>query len=75
MKRTTIVADERTLDQLKALARDRGISFAQIIREALEAKATQFRPKPESLGIAASRRGSRTSERAGVGRTPPRSWD
>jgi predicted transcriptional regulator len=51
MKRTTIMADEETLERLKGLARDRGVSFAEVAREALEAKAAEFRPKPTTLGM------------------------
>jgi len=54
MVRTTIVADDGVLDRLRALARDRGVSFAEVVREALEAKAAEFRPQPRSLGIAQS---------------------
>lgn len=73
MKRTTIVADEQTLERLRALARKRNVSFAEVVREALDDKASEHRPKPKSLGIAGSGR-SDVSEKAGVGRTPPRSW-
>lgn len=51
MKRTTIMADEETLERLRGIARDRGVSFAEIAREALEAKAKQYRPKPRWIGM------------------------
>jgi predicted transcriptional regulator len=73
MRRTTVMADDLTLERLKSLARDRGVSLGQIIREALNEKAAQYRPKPHSVGIASSRRG-RVSETTATERVPPRSW-
>jgi hypothetical protein len=71
MKRTTIMAEESTLERLRALARERGVSFAEVAREALAEKAGEFRPRPKSLGIGDSGRHD-VSRSAGVGRTPPR---
>ncbi|MEX2458200.1 MAG: CopG family transcriptional regulator [Actinomycetota bacterium] len=51
MRRTTIMADEETLERLRGLARDRGVSFAEVAREALEAKAAEYRPKLSWLGM------------------------
>ncbi len=51
MRRTTIMADEETLERLRGLARDRGVSFAEVAREALEAKAKEYRPKPTFIGM------------------------
>ncbi|MGH2724529.1 MAG: CopG family transcriptional regulator [Actinomycetota bacterium] len=73
MRRTTIMADEVTLNRLRGLARERGVSFAAVVREALEEKSREYRPKPKSLGTFDSGR-TDLSEKAGVGRTPPRSW-
>lgn len=73
MKRTTIMADEETLERLKALARDHEVSFAQVAREALEEKAAQYRPKPTCLGLFDSGR-SDGSELASRGPVPPVSW-
>jgi predicted transcriptional regulator len=64
------MADDDTLDRLRALARERHVSVAEIIRQALSDKAREFRPRPRSLGIAESAP-ARTSEFAG--RVPPRS--
>jgi predicted transcriptional regulator len=71
MKRTTILADEKTVRKLKGLASDRGVPFSEVVREALEQKAAEYRPKPQSLGIAESRA---TGARKASGRVPPRSW-
>ena len=73
MKRTTIVAKEETLKRLQALARERDVSFAEVVREALEEKAGEYLPRPKSLGVGASGR-SDISSNAGVGRTPARPW-
>jgi hypothetical protein len=71
MLRTTVMAEEEVVERLRMLARDRGVSFAEIAREALEEKAREYRPRPTCLGLGSSGR-SDNSEHAGVGRTPPR---
>jgi hypothetical protein len=73
MKRTTIMADERTIDRLKALAREEGRSLADVVREALEEKASNYRPRPESLGAGRSKP-ARTGASSGSRRIPARSW-
>jgi Ribbon-helix-helix protein, copG family len=72
MIRTTIMADDETMQRLRALARERGVSLAQVIREALADKADGYRVKPR-LGTFSSGRGD-LSEVASRGRIPPRSW-
>ena len=71
MERTTIMADPEVLERLRQLARQRGVSFAQVAREALQAKASEYRPRPTCLGIGSSGEQD-VSSRAGVGRTEPR---
>lgn len=51
MVRTTVMADAITMNKLKGLAEERGVSLAAVVREALEEKAATFRPKPLSLGM------------------------
>ncbi len=51
MIRTTVMADPVVMDRLKALAKERGVSLASVVREALEQKSREFRPKPLSLGM------------------------
>jgi predicted transcriptional regulator len=63
------MADDDTLDRLRALARERHLSLAEVIRQALAEKALEFRPRPRSLGVAESAP-SRTSEFSM--RVPPR---
>ena len=72
MKRTTIMADEETLGKLRDLARDKGVSFAEVARQALAEKAEELRPRLTSLGTFDSGR-SDTSELASDP-IPPRSW-
>lgn len=73
MERTTIVADERVLERLRALAHDRGVSFAEVVREALETKAGEFRPTPRSIGIASSG-GADVASTEATEPVPPMSW-
>jgi hypothetical protein len=73
MQRTTIMAQEATIQRLKDLARQRGVSFAEVVREALEDKAAGYRPRPASIGSGLSAP-SRTSRTAASRRQPPRSW-
>ncbi len=44
MKRTTIVAEESVLYRIRRLAENRGVSFGEIVREALEEKLDRERP-------------------------------
>ncbi|HEX9823598.1 MAG TPA: CopG family transcriptional regulator [Actinomycetota bacterium] len=76
MTRTTIVADDHVIARLKAMARKRGISFSQLVREALEEKAREFRPKPKSIGVFSSGSSGRTdiASTDATERVPPRSW-
>ncbi|MFL5796715.1 MAG: CopG family transcriptional regulator [Actinomycetota bacterium] len=73
MKRTTIVAPEAVLERLRTLARDRGVSFSEIVREALDQKAAEYRPKPTFLGIASSGRTDIASTEA-TEPAPPEPW-
>lgn len=73
MKRTTIMAEPEVLDRLRALARDRGSSLAEVVREALEEKARQYRPKPTFLGIASSAP-NRVASTEATEPVPPVSW-
>jgi hypothetical protein len=66
------MADQQTMDHLKALARDRGVSLATIVREALEDKAKEYRPKPH-LGTFSSGR-TDTARTLASEPTPPEPW-
>jgi hypothetical protein len=73
MSRTTIIADDHVIARLKSLARERGVSFSQVVREALEEKALTHRPKPKSIGVFRSSRTDIASTDA-TERVPPVSW-
>jgi len=50
MKRTTIMADEELLDDLRCIAED-GVPLAEVIRDALRTKAAQRRPRLKGKGV------------------------
>lgn len=55
MSRTTIMADDALLDQLRTIAREEGISLGEVIRQGLEWRALQRRRGPPSfIGAIAS---------------------
>lgn len=68
------MANPATIDRLKALARQRGVSFGEVVREALVEKAAEFRPPLTCIGGARSGRSdvSSTDATEPVGR--PLSW-
>lgn len=55
MKRTTILADERLLAEVNAVARRRGVTTSHAVREALEQYVAQEQaggqPLPELVGM------------------------
>jgi metal-responsive CopG/Arc/MetJ family transcriptional regulator len=73
LQRTTIVAPEELLRRLRVVAAERGTSMAELIREALEEKVAEHRPKPKSIGIGDSGH-TDTARRAGDERPIPRPW-
>lgn len=79
MRRTTIAAPDEVLDALQAIADERRVPVAEIIREALAEKAARYvpvpreRPLPRSLGLGASGH-TDTARRTGEERPEPRSW-
>lgn len=75
VQRTTIVADERIMEQLREIARKERLSLAQVIRQALELRVKQQRPRPSFIGRGASTEPPfDTSERAADIIYQPRSW-
>lgn len=67
------MADDATLERLRLIASSRRVSLATVVREALEAKAATYLPRPKSLGA-----GESSPARKAAGdtndRQPPRSW-
>jgi Ribbon-helix-helix protein, copG family len=45
------MADPIVMERLKALARERGVSLASVVREALEEKAKDYRPEHTWIGM------------------------
>jgi hypothetical protein len=66
MKRTTVFAEDEVLDALAAMARQRGISLAEITREALSAYVSRKRGKKKPLSFVGIGRSGRSdvAERA-----------
>ena len=54
MSRTTIMADDALLDELREIAADEGISLGEVIRQGLEWRATTRRRVPSFVGAIAS---------------------
>lgn len=56
MSRTTIMAPDELLDELRELARERGVSLGEVIREALELRARlgRSRTPPSFIGAIAT---------------------
>ena len=73
MERTTISLPEELLDRLRLIAAERRTSMAALVREALQEKVAEHRPRPRSLGVGASGHVD-TARRTGEARPEPRSW-
>jgi plasmid stability protein len=73
MQRTTMMLPEDLRKRLRVIAAERGVSMATVIREALDEKVEQSRPRPRSLGIGASGT-SDTARRSGEEAPEPRLW-
>jgi metal-responsive CopG/Arc/MetJ family transcriptional regulator len=73
MERTTLSLPEELLHRLRVVAAERGTSMATLVREAVEEKLRDHRPRPRSLGVGDS--GTRDTARESGDRRPmPRSW-
>lgn len=65
MSRTTIMADDELLDGLRAIAKQEGVSLAEVIREGLEWRVRTRRRVPSFIGAVARDSGpGDTAERA-----------
>ena len=73
MARTTISVPEELLQRLRLMAAEQRTSIASLVRDALEEKASSYRPRPRSLGIGASGH-TDTARRTTEERVEPRSW-
>lgn len=50
MRRTTIMANDALLDQLRAIANEEGVSLGEVIRQGLEWRAGLRRRPPSFVG-------------------------
>lgn len=73
MMRTTISLPAEVIVRLKVLAAQRHTSMAALIREAVEEKTAEARPKPRSFGSFRSG-GARLAERASNDEYEPPPW-
>lgn len=62
MRRTTLFLDEKLQRELRRLARNRGTSMAQLVREALAVYVTGSAAPPAALPSVAGRFASGTSD-------------
>jgi hypothetical protein len=75
MKRTTIMAPEELLNRLQSIAREEDTSLAEIIRQALEWRATQGGRRPRFIGSGQSEEPPHDMGRRSSDITyTPRSW-
>lgn len=75
MRRTTIMADEDTLERLRDIARHEGRSLADVIREALDERARNPRPRLHFLSVGASEPGTGPTARESAELRPePPAW-
>lgn len=73
MERTTISIPDDVIQRLRVIATEQHTSVAGLVREALEEKVKNYRPRPRSLGIGASGR-TDTARRTAGERAEPRPW-
>jgi hypothetical protein len=74
MRRTTIVAPEELLDRLRAIAREEDTSFADIVRQGLEWRASHPGKRLRFIGAGRSQEPHDTARQAGDIDFTPRSW-
>ena len=65
MKRITMMVDEQLLAELRKIARDEGVSLAEVIREGLDWRARRPGRPPSFIGaVASGERGRDTAAHA-----------
>jgi hypothetical protein len=64
------MADPVTMGRLKAIAAERGVSLATVVREALEAKADEYLPRQTWIGMLDSGAPRNVAGTLGVERIP-----
>jgi len=73
MDRTTLTIPPDLRERLRRFAAERGVSMATVVREAIDEKLAEGRPRPRSLGIGASGQGD-IARRSARERPEPRPW-
>jgi hypothetical protein len=63
MSRTTIMAPDELLDELRKIAKEEGVSLGEVIREGLEWRAKLRRRPPSFVGAAPSEGGPHDASR------------
>jgi hypothetical protein len=76
VKRFIIQADDALLERAREVAHERGVSIAQVVRDALEKELTPALPRPRSRLIGAFESGEQDNARKAsrAARVPPRPW-
>ncbi|MBI3751403.1 MAG: ribbon-helix-helix protein, CopG family [Chloroflexi bacterium] len=73
MDRTTLTIPADVRARLRRLAAERGVSMATLVREAIDEKLADSRPRPRSIGSGASDKPD-IARRSADERPEPRSW-
>ena len=73
MVRTTVRLDDETQLRLREIATARGISVAELIRQAIDTAIERHSPRPRSRGVCASGV-AETARRTADERPEPRRW-
>ena len=75
MIRTTVVAPEEVMDAVKTIAREEGLSVAEVVRQGLELRIEQSIRPPRFIGSGESGEfGHDTGARSGDMKFEPRPW-
>ena len=76
MKRFVLQADDGLLERAREVAHERGVSIAQVVRDALEKEVGPTRTRSRSRLIGAFESGERDNARKAsrTARVPPRPW-
>jgi hypothetical protein len=74
MARTILTLPDALLLRLKALASERRISMAELVRDTLENGLSKERPKPKAIGMFESEEETDLGRQAGEMKFEPPSW-
>jgi hypothetical protein len=76
VKRFVLQADDALLDRAREVAHERGVSIAQVVRDALEKELgpSQSRPRTRLIGAFESGETDNARKASRRPRVPPRPW-